>query len=363
VVTVSDRSSRGERPDTSGPLLAGLLADLGLDVGEVVLVPDEADAVQDALRDAAAQAYDLVVTTGGTGLSPRDVTPEATAPLLDRRVPGLEQALRARGAATVPTAVLSRGLVGTIGRTLVVNLPGSTGGVRDGVAVSPRPRARLSPSSGAATTTGRRPRERRRLAGAPGARVGGGPAAARPDGAAWSEVRTRNERWLSPWEGRPPSQRPTAVAGAQQPGRLRRDAAHAAPARPVPGACSRSASPSDGRLRGAVTVAGLTRGAYDGAHVGYWLDREVAGRGVVPLALALALDHCFGPVGLHRVEANVRPENAASLRVVRKLGFAQEGLHRRYLFIDEAWRDHLSFALLAEDSPGGVLRRLLDGER
>jgi molybdenum cofactor synthesis domain-containing protein len=135
VVTVSDRSSRGERPDTGGPLLAGLLADLGLEVGEVVLVPDDAEAVQDALRAAAAEAYDLVVTTGGTGLSPRDVTPEATAPLLDRRVPGLEEALRARGAPTVPTAVLSRGLVGTVGRTLVVNLPGSTGGVRDGVAV------------------------------------------------------------------------------------------------------------------------------------------------------------------------------------------------------------------------------------
>ena len=134
VVTVSDRSSRGERPDTGGPLLAGLLAELGLDVGDVVLVPDNVDAVQDALR-TAAQAHDLVVTTGGTGLSPRDVTPEATAPLLDRRVPGLEEALRARGAPTVPTAVLSRGLVGTIGRTLVVNLPGSTGGVRDGVAV------------------------------------------------------------------------------------------------------------------------------------------------------------------------------------------------------------------------------------
>jgi molybdenum cofactor synthesis domain-containing protein len=135
VVTVSDRSSRGERPDTGGPLLAGLLAELGLDVGDVVLVPDEADAVSGALRAAAAEAYDLVVTTGGTGLSPRDVTPEATAPLLDRRVPGLEEALRARGAASVPTAVLSRGLVGTLGRTLVVNLPGSTGGVRDGVAV------------------------------------------------------------------------------------------------------------------------------------------------------------------------------------------------------------------------------------
>ena len=135
VVTVSDRSSRGERPDTGGPLLAGLLTDLGLDVGDVVLVPDGVGAVQDALRTAASQGAALVVTTGGTGLSPRDVTPEATAPLLDRRVPGLEEALRARGAPAVPTAVLSRGLVGTLGRTLVVNLPGSPGGVRDGVAV------------------------------------------------------------------------------------------------------------------------------------------------------------------------------------------------------------------------------------
>ena len=134
VVTVSDRSSRGERPDTGGPLLAGLLAELGLDVSGVVVVPDEVDAVQQALREALVD-HDLVVTTGGTGLSPRDVTPEATEPLLDRRVPGLEEALRARGLPAVPTAVLSRGLVGTVGRALVVNLPGSTGGVRDGVAV------------------------------------------------------------------------------------------------------------------------------------------------------------------------------------------------------------------------------------
>lgn len=134
VVTVSDRSARGEREDASGPLLAGLLRDLGLEVGEPVVVPDEVDAVQDALR-AAASAYDLVVTTGGTGLSPRDVTPEATRPLLDREVPGVGEALRQRNAERVPTSVLSRGLVGTIGTTLVVNLPGSTGGVRDGVAV------------------------------------------------------------------------------------------------------------------------------------------------------------------------------------------------------------------------------------
>ena len=134
VLTVSDRSARGERPDASGPLLAGLLRELGLDVADPVVVPDEVEAVQEALR-AAASSYDLVVTTGGTGLTPRDVTPEATAPLLDRQVPGIAEALRSRNAAAVPTAVLSRGLAGTIGTTLVVNLPGSTGGVRDGIAV------------------------------------------------------------------------------------------------------------------------------------------------------------------------------------------------------------------------------------
>jgi molybdenum cofactor synthesis domain-containing protein len=133
VVTVSDRSSRGERPDTSGPLLASLLTGLGFEVGGVVVVPDEVDAVQDALRAGVASAYDLVVTTGGTGLSPRDVTPEATRPLLEREAPGLADALRRRGEAAVPTAVLSRGVAGTLGATLLVNLPGSSGGVRDGV--------------------------------------------------------------------------------------------------------------------------------------------------------------------------------------------------------------------------------------
>ncbi len=134
VVTVSDRSSRGERPDTSGPLLAELVTSLGFSVGPVVVVPDEVPAVQDALREGVAQAYDVVLTTGGTGLSPRDVTPEATRPLLEREAPGLADAVRRQGGDRVPTAVLSRGAAGTIGRTLVVNLPGSTGGVRDGVA-------------------------------------------------------------------------------------------------------------------------------------------------------------------------------------------------------------------------------------
>ena len=134
VITVSDRSARGEREDASGPLLASLLVELGLEVAAPVVVPDELDAVREAVGRAAS-SYDLVVTTGGTGLSPRDVTPEATRPLLDREVPGIAEALRQRNAGKVPTAVLSRGLVGTIGAALVVNLPGSPGGVRDGVAV------------------------------------------------------------------------------------------------------------------------------------------------------------------------------------------------------------------------------------
>ena len=135
VVTVSDRSAAGTRPDTSGPLAATLLGELGFEVAPVVVVPDDVAAVQDALRAAFAAAYDVVVTTGGTGLSPRDVTPEATAPLLEREIPGLADAVRFAGRDAVPTAVLSRGVAGVVGRTLVVNLPGSTGGVRDGLDV------------------------------------------------------------------------------------------------------------------------------------------------------------------------------------------------------------------------------------
>ena len=135
VVTVSDRSHAGLREDSSGPLLASLLADLGFEVGPVVVVPDEVEAIRAAVRAATGAAYDLVVTTGGTGLAPRDVTPEAIRPLLDRDVPGLGEALRQQGRDRLPTTILSRSLAGTVGRTLVVALPGSTGAVRDGVAV------------------------------------------------------------------------------------------------------------------------------------------------------------------------------------------------------------------------------------
>lgn len=134
VVTVSDRSFAGERPDASGPLLAELLAGLGFAVSDVVVVPDDADRIG-ATVGVLATSHDLVVTTGGTGLSPRDVTPEAVRPLLDREVPGLAEVLRSAHRSAVPTSVLSRGVAGTIGTTLVVTLPGSTGGVRDGVEV------------------------------------------------------------------------------------------------------------------------------------------------------------------------------------------------------------------------------------
>lgn len=135
VVTVSDRSASGERPDTSGPLLVDLLRSMGLRVTDPIVVPDETDDVEAGLRTAIATGVDLVVTTGGTGLGPRDVTPEATMRVLDRLAPGIAEALRLFNRDQVPTTVLSRAVAGVAGRTLVVNLPGSTGGVRDGVAV------------------------------------------------------------------------------------------------------------------------------------------------------------------------------------------------------------------------------------
>jgi molybdenum cofactor synthesis domain-containing protein len=134
-VTVSNRAAAGVYEDRSGPVLVSLLRVAGCAVDGPVVVAD-GDAVSDVLRDAVASGYDLVVTTGGTGLTPLDLTPEMTRRVLDREIPGIAEALRAYGAAAgVPAAILSRGVAGVAGRTLVVNLPGSTGGVRDGMAV------------------------------------------------------------------------------------------------------------------------------------------------------------------------------------------------------------------------------------
>ncbi|CAM5515036.1 MogA/MoaB family molybdenum cofactor biosynthesis protein [Streptomyces abikoensis] len=135
VVTASNRAAAGVYADKGGPLLAAGLEALGLAVDGPVVVPD-GDPVEAALRDGVAAGYDVIVTTGGTGISPTDRTPEATRRVVDYEIPGIAEAIRAEGLAKVPTAALSRGLAGLAGgRTLIVNLPGSSGGVRDGLAV------------------------------------------------------------------------------------------------------------------------------------------------------------------------------------------------------------------------------------
>jgi ribosomal-protein-alanine N-acetyltransferase len=111
----------------------------------------------------------------------------------------------------------------------------------------------------------------------------------------------------------------------------------------------------EGRLAGQVTLDNIVRGALRSGFLGYWIDREAAGRGMASLAVALVCDHAFSAVGLHRVQADIRPTNGPSQRLVERLGFQREGLLRRYLDIDGDWRDHYSYALLAEDLPRGVL--------
>ena len=133
VVTVSDGVAAGTREDVSGDVLAELLAAEGFDVARA-LVPDEHGAIVDAIAGAAADAA-VVLTTGGTGVAPRDVTPEATLEAVERLVPGVAEAIRAASIAKTPHALLSRGVAGVRGRTLVVNLPGSPGGCRDGFEV------------------------------------------------------------------------------------------------------------------------------------------------------------------------------------------------------------------------------------
>jgi molybdenum cofactor synthesis domain-containing protein len=135
VVTVSTRAATGVYEDRGGPILVAALRELGAQVDGPRVVLD-GDPVEDALRSGIADGYDVIVTTGGTGLGPRDLTPEMTRRVIEREVPGVAEAIRANGiAAGVPTAALSRGVVGAARRTFIVNLPGSPGGVKDGMAV------------------------------------------------------------------------------------------------------------------------------------------------------------------------------------------------------------------------------------
>jgi [ribosomal protein S5]-alanine N-acetyltransferase len=172
------------------------------------------------------------------------------------------------------------------------------------------------------------------------------------DATTWSTLRLRNEAWLSPWE--PTSSESWAVrhSVASWP------SAHSSLKRLArAGVLLPFMITYDDQLVGQITVNNVVRGALRSAQIGYWIDEGHSSRGITTTAVALATDHCFGPVGLHRVEVDIRPENTRSRRVVEKLGFREEGLLVRYLDIDGAWRDHLTYALTVEDVPRGLLRR------
>jgi ribosomal-protein-alanine N-acetyltransferase len=171
------------------------------------------------------------------------------------------------------------------------------------------------------------------------------------DGGAWTALRRTNVDWLAPWEATAPDPDAPPLSYRQM---VRRLGAQARDGDAYPWALL-----VDGRLAGQVNVSGIIRGSALSAHIGYWIGEAFAGRGAMPLAVALAIDHCFGPGRLHRVEINIRPENRASLRVVEKLGLREEGVRARYLHIAGSWADHRSFAITAEEvGPGGMVARL-----
>jgi ribosomal-protein-alanine N-acetyltransferase len=170
------------------------------------------------------------------------------------------------------------------------------------------------------------------------------------DGRAWSEIRLRNQKWLEPWEPSSPhrwSERNAVGAWPQLHSALRK-AARAGTMLPFMLVYGE-------RLAGQVNASNIVHGVQRSCTIGYWIDGALAGRGIVPTALALAIDHCFTGVGLHRVEINIRPENRASLRVVEKLGLRREGFYERYLDIDGGWRDHIAFALTVEELDGRTM--------
>ena len=138
VITVSTRAASGVYEDRSGKILAQGLSELGYSVADIVLVPDELSLITQEISRALSNRVDLVVTTGGTGVSPTDVTPEATAPFIAKLLPGFGEALRAHSRTLVPTADMTRGLAGVYGTSLIINLPGSIGGVRDGLVIIER---------------------------------------------------------------------------------------------------------------------------------------------------------------------------------------------------------------------------------
>ncbi|ACQ79167.1 GCN5-related protein N-acetyltransferase [Beutenbergia cavernae DSM 12333] len=170
------------------------------------------------------------------------------------------------------------------------------------------------------------------------------------DSAEWARLRAANGAWLAPWEATSPrpwvSRPPTFPEYVRDLNRQARS-----------GSALPFAITWRGAIVGQLTVSGIVLGSLCSASVGYWVGRDAAGRGITPLAVAMASDYCWFVLGLHRIEVNIRPENAASLRVVEKLGFRDEGVRVRYLHIQGDWADHRTFALTVEEVPGGLLPR------
>ena len=174
------------------------------------------------------------------------------------------------------------------------------------------------------------------------------------DGPAFQSVRRANAAWLEPWDATSPDPDAPSRTFAEL---VEQYDADARAGRALPFAVE-----VEGRFVGQLSVSSIVLGSFRSCSVGYWVSRSVAGRLVIPTSLAVTADHLFGTLGLHRIEVNIRPENIASLAVMRKLGFREEGLRPHYLHIAGAWRDHLSFALTVEDLGGETftnrLRRL-----
>jgi ribosomal-protein-alanine N-acetyltransferase len=181
------------------------------------------------------------------------------------------------------------------------------------------------------------------------------------DGAEWAAARQRNISWLRPWDATQP---PGADDGARTFRAMARDwNRQARYGRMLPfvityGGAAGAGARSKWPLVGQLTVSGITYGSARWANLGYWVDEQYAGRGIVPTAVAMAADHCWFTLGLHRIEVAIRPENKASLRVVDKLGFRYEGERPRFLHIDGDWRDHRIFALNVEEVGPGLVARL-----
>jgi [ribosomal protein S5]-alanine N-acetyltransferase len=181
------------------------------------------------------------------------------------------------------------------------------------------------------------------------------------DGGEWTAVRQRNVSWLRPWDATQP---PGADDGARTFRAMARDwNRQARYGRMLPfvityGGAAGAGARSRWPLVGQLTVSGMTYGSARWASLGYWVDEQYAGRGIVPTAVAMAADHCWFTLGLHRIEVAIRPENKASLRVVEKLGFRYEGERPRFLHIDGDWRDHRIFALNVEEVESGLVARL-----